>query len=91
MTATTSKPTARAVALSAEPLLVSSTGAAKLCGLGTRTWQELNAAGATPAPIKIARKRLWRVSDLEAWTAAGCPSRERFEANRRTGDSDGHR
>ncbi len=78
MTATTSKPT-RAVVLTAEPLLVASTGAARLCAVSTRTWQELTSAGVTPAPVKLARKRLWIVAELRAWTAAGCPTAERWE------------
>ena len=82
MTATTTK--LRTVALVAEPLLVASPGAAKLCGCSTRTWQQLASAGSTPAWVKLANKRLWQVAELRAWTLAGCPTRERWEAEKAT-------
>ncbi len=78
MNATATK--ARALSLVAEPLLVSSLGAARLCGVSVRTWQALTASGETPTPVRLARKRLWHVATLKVWAAAGCPSRMKFEA-----------
>lgn len=41
---------------------------------------KLNATGAIPAPIRLGRAVRWRADELRAWLAAGCPSREAWEA-----------
>ena len=67
------------------PLLLSAGQAAALCGVSRRTWWALHAAGRTPLPVRLGRRTLWRVAGpggLEAWVAAGCPPRDRWEAAR---------
>jgi predicted DNA-binding transcriptional regulator AlpA len=62
-----------------EPLLVGAKMAALLCGKCLRTWRAWNAAGWIPRPVRIGRSTLWRLDELKAWTAAGCPRREEWE------------
>ena len=59
-------------------LLVSARRAATLCGKSLRTWRTWDAAGWVPRPVRIGRSTLWRVDELRAWVAAGCPRRERW-------------
>lgn len=59
------------------PLLVPASRAAQICGKSVRTWQ---ASGLIPAPLRVGRSLLWRVRDLEAWVAAGCPPRDEWDA-----------
>lgn len=70
-------------------LLITAQAAAQLCGKSSRTWRTWDAAGWIPMPVRIGRSTLWRVDELKAWIAAGCPRREiwnspksrRFPAN----------
>lgn len=68
------------MSLFCEPLLVDAIKAATLCGISERTWRKLDRTVRVPRPIAVGRRRLWSVQDLRAWVAAGCPSRERWEA-----------
>lgn len=70
---------ARPAAAGPEPLLVSAFGAAELRGKNIRTWRTWDSAGAIPRPMRIGRSRLWRVAELRAWVAAGCPPRDAWE------------
>lgn len=63
-----------------QPLLVSAKRAAVLCGKSLRTWRSWNAAGWIPQPVRIGRSTLWRLDELKAWTAAGCPRRGVWES-----------
>lgn len=60
-------------------LLVSAADASSACGLSTQTWWRLHSAGKVPAPIKLGGSTRWRVDELHAWVAAGCPSRAEWE------------
>lgn len=62
------------------PLLVDSDTAADLCGVSRTTWWALHSSGRCPMPVKLGRRTLWRRAELEAWTAAGCPPRTRWQA-----------
>jgi predicted DNA-binding transcriptional regulator AlpA len=64
------------------PLLVRAPAAARLCGVSRATWHRLAAAGRTPTPLRLGGAVLWRVAELAAWTAAGCPDRRAWEALR---------
>ena len=63
-----------------EALLVSARQAAKVCGRSLRTWRMWDSAGWVPRPVRIGRSTLWRLAELQAWVAAGCPRREAWEA-----------
>lgn len=69
----------RSAAVGSEPLLVSALAAAEMCGKTLRTWRTWDSAGAIPRPMRIGRSRLWRVAELRAWGAAGCPPRDVWE------------
>jgi predicted DNA-binding transcriptional regulator AlpA len=67
----------------AGPLLLSADQAAALCGVSPRMWWTLHTTGQVPLPVRLGRRALWRATGpggLEAWVAAGCPPRERWEA-----------
>lgn len=61
-------------------LLLTAQQAALLCGKSLRTWRSWDAAGWIPQPVRIGRSTLWRVEELKAWVAAGCPHRNVWEA-----------
>lgn len=63
---------------STERLLISAAEAAKLCGVGRTLWLQMNSAGRVPQPVRLGRRCLWRVREIERWTAAGCPCRQRW-------------
>ena len=61
-------------------LLVTARQAAGMCGKSLRTWRTWDAAGWIPRPVRIGRSTLWRLDELRAWVAAGCPRRDEWEA-----------
>ncbi len=61
-------------------LLLSAKEAARLCGIGERTWWTRNAAGAVPAPVRLGGATRWRRNEIEAWIEDGCPRRDEWEA-----------
>lgn len=42
--------------------------------LSKRSLWRLRSAGQLPAPVRLRKAVRWRVSDIEAWLAAGCPA-----------------
>lgn len=63
-------------------LLVDAVSAASLCGISRSQWFKLTSAGKTPAPVRLGGSVRWNRRELEQWTAAGCPPRERWDAMR---------
>jgi len=63
-----------------EPLLLDAKGAARLLAVGRTHLYGLLASGRLPRPVRLGRAVRWRRDELEAWTAAGCPSAERWQA-----------
>jgi predicted DNA-binding transcriptional regulator AlpA len=61
-------------------LLLTAKEAAATCGKSVRTWRTWDAAGKIPQPVRIGRSTLWRADELRDWVAAGCPSRQEWEA-----------
>lgn len=61
------------------PLLVPAERVASLLSISTRHVRLLDATEQIPVPLRIGRRTLWRVADIEGWVAAGCPSRHRWE------------
>lgn len=58
-----------------EPLVVDAKRLAKLLGKSLRTIRTLDAAGKLPVPLRIGGSVMWRIEDINAWLAAGAPSR----------------
>ncbi|HMO84346.1 MAG TPA: helix-turn-helix domain-containing protein [Lacipirellulaceae bacterium] len=54
-------------------LAVDAAEAARLCGVSRTSWYGLQAAGRLPRPVRLGRRVVWRVEELKAWLAAGCP------------------
>ncbi len=77
----TDMPTGRhTIAERANALLVSARIACAMCGKSLRTWRTWDSAGMIPRPMRIGRSTLWRVDELKAWVAAGCPRRAEWES-----------
>ena len=62
-----------------DKLLVNAEQAAEMCSKSLRTWRTWDAGGLIPRPMRIGRSTLWRIDELRAWTAAGCPPRQEWE------------
>ena len=63
-------------------LLIGAKEVARLLSIVPSTLWSWHSAGKLPAPIRLGGRTLWRRAELEAWVAAGCPSRERWETFR---------
>jgi predicted DNA-binding transcriptional regulator AlpA len=46
--------------------------------------RSLNATGQLPRPIRLGRRKLWNVRELQAWLDAGSPPRDRWEKIRKS-------
>lgn len=66
----------------ATPLAIPADEAARLCGVSRGFWWKLHSSGRCPLPVRLGRKTLWRVEELKAWLAAGCPERLKWNALR---------
>lgn len=42
--------------------------------LSKRSLWRLRSEGQLPAPVRLRKAVRWRISDIEAWLAAGCPA-----------------
>lgn len=56
-------------------LAVGAQETAAMIGIGEATLWRLNSQGRIPAPVRLGRRTLWRVREIEDWLAAGCPAR----------------
>jgi predicted DNA-binding transcriptional regulator AlpA len=43
-------------------------------------WYKRLASGQVPRPVKIGNLSRWRKGELAAWIEAGCPARDRWDA-----------
>ena len=71
--------------LGGERLLVGVRHVARMLGVSRNTVWKLNASGRMPSPIRLGRRTLWVITELEAWVAAGCPPRHKWQAIREGG------
>lgn len=62
-----------------QPLAVDAAQAARMCGIGRTCWLGLVNAGRAPAGIRLGKRVVWRIADLDDWLAAGAPSRDQWE------------
>lgn len=59
------------------PLLVDAPTAARILGIGHRTFERLVSTGRVPRPLRLGRRRLWRLQpDLAEWVSDGCNNQE---------------
>jgi predicted DNA-binding transcriptional regulator AlpA len=62
------------------PLLLRAAQAASYCGVSEATWWRWEAAGKMPRGRKISGGvKVWSRPELDAWAAAGCPTRREWE------------
>lgn len=60
-----------------EKLLVSASEAARILGVGRTKFYEMHTSGRLgPVAIQFGKRKVWRLADLRAWVAAGCPYRD---------------
>ncbi len=55
---------------------------AEVLGLSVRTIRRLDSAGKLPRPVHIGGAVRWRLEEINAWLAAGCPDRQQWESTR---------
>jgi predicted DNA-binding transcriptional regulator AlpA len=61
------------------PLLVGAPAVAKLLSVSVSQVWSMHASGTLGVlPIRLGGRTLWRRAELEAWTEAGCPNRDRW-------------
>lgn len=67
----------------AEPMLATVADIARMTRMSTRTLWRLVSAEEMPEPLRIGRSVRWRVDEIKAWIAAGCPTRQENSGRRR--------
>lgn len=65
-----------------QPLLTDTVGAAHMAGVSVSTWHSLVATRRAPAGFKLGGKVVYRIKELEAWVAQGCPPVNAMAARR---------
>jgi len=63
----------------ASKLLIGLSGLASMLGVSKAHIKRLRASGRLPRPIRLGRRTLWRVTEIELWCQAGCPDLARWE------------
>lgn len=67
-----------------EPLLLTATETARLLGMSRASLWSLHSAGRIPLPRKLGKRLTrWDRRELEAWIAADCPPRIKWQAMRK--------
>jgi predicted DNA-binding transcriptional regulator AlpA len=62
------------------PLLVDAAGVGRLLGYSRATVFQLDSAGKLPRPLRpTGHDPRWRIDELRAWVAGGCPRRDLWE------------
>jgi hypothetical protein len=69
---------------SLRPLAVDARRLAKLLSLGLRTIRTMDAAEKLPAPFRCGNRKLWSVTEIKAWIAAGAPDRVTWDVLKKT-------
>jgi len=73
------------LATDAEPVdteLISAETLARWLDLSVRTLWRLRSAGQLPPAIRLGGSVRWRVEEIRAWIAAGCPEEAAWEVQR---------
>lgn len=61
-------------------------GVARMLSVSIRQVWRLNTIGRLPKPLRLGNCVRWRVDEIRAFVAAGCPSRQEWEAMQNTED-----
>ena len=62
-----------------DPLAVNARDAARICGISIAMWWKFDRSGRCPRAIRMGRLKRWRVEELKAWLAMGCPPRNKTQ------------
>jgi predicted DNA-binding transcriptional regulator AlpA len=66
--------------MSDKTLLLPRNKCAELLAVSTRTFDRMRSADLIPRPVELRGKtKRWSRAELDAWIAAGCPPRVRWE------------
>ncbi len=72
--------------MTSQPALLSRRATAERCGISLRHLASLVASGRFGLrPVYLGAKVLFPAADVNAWIAAGCPSRDRWNAMQEAG------
>lgn len=66
-------------------LAVDARGLAVLLGCSERHVRALNVSGRLPRALRLGRRRVWSIASIEAWLAAGAPTRAAWEMRNGSG------
>lgn len=67
------------------PALTANAGqVAKMLGVSVRQVWRLHTTGRLPKPVRLGNCVRWRRAEVEAFVAAGCPTREKWEQLQQT-------
>lgn len=64
------------------PACISAFELARMLNCSVRHIERLDASCRMPAPIRLGRAKRWRLDEIRAWLAAGCPDRRTWETRR---------
>ena len=62
------------------PLLLGAKETATLLSISRTSFHRLRTQGLVPMPVRLGRRCLWRVEELQQWVKEGCPPVDRWEA-----------
>lgn len=57
------------------PLLIDIAALSRLLSRSVSALERDQAAGRLPPPVRVGGSKRWRLSEIEAWVADGCPDR----------------
>ena len=66
-------------ALDPTVLLISAKEVVRRLSISGRTWYVLVTTQHAPQPIRLGKRTLWRVEELEEWVRDGCPPLDRWQ------------
>ncbi len=70
--------------IQSQRLALAAKDAAAMLGISRAQLWKLHASGKIPLPVRLGTKApRWRVDELRAWLAAGCPDRQTWERMQR--------
>jgi predicted DNA-binding transcriptional regulator AlpA len=67
-----------------QPLAVGAADAARMMGICRASWLCLVNSGAAPAGLRLGRRVVWQVAELDGWLSAGAPGLDQWERLKRT-------
>jgi predicted DNA-binding transcriptional regulator AlpA len=66
-----------------DALAIPADAVAEILSISARTVRRMHSAGLLPRPVRVMGSVRWRVDELRAWLAAGCPDRKTWDGMRK--------